>query len=980
LAHLILERALRSDAVDSEVFVGRRRELAALSELLTAVGRGAGGVVLVDGEQGIGKSALLRAGLAGAEAAGCRVAWAAADALGQRFPLRLMAECLHSGGLAGGPGAGRDQDGLDGADGRSTDGVLPRPAAGGGPGGPAGVPGFGGDPVLAAVERLLAVVDRWCAVCPVVVVAEDLQWADEASVLVWDRLCHATRQLPLLLAGSYRPGPEPGAELRRSLVARGGTALSLGPLAAGEVAELVGGVVGGRPGPGLAAVAERAGGNPLYARELADGLVREGRVRVERGVAELAGAPGGVPVSLAAAVAERLASLPGDTVTVLRWAAVLGPEFSVSDLAVVTGRSSAELREVVSAAAAGGVIAAAGARLGFRHGLIWQALYEGMPDPLRAALHMQAAQALAGAGAAAQQVAGQLMAAQPSGEAGAGEWVGVAGWVREWLAGAAPALVYRASPVAAELLRAVLDGVPDGDPGREVLEVSLVTAACLLVRDDEVQRVGGWLLARRGNPVRAAEVAWLVAYSMIRTGQSAEAAAVVDGAQARPGIGAVWAARLRAVNAMTRQAMGQWDHAAGAAAAALAAAETAGDGFAAGYALLVLSIVSGVGRDVPARLARLDRALGIISDDPSTTDLRCLLLMNRSDVLGDLDRGSEATGSAREALALAERTGTPRLGVVRVALARRSFTVGDWDSAVAELEQATDLTAPRYLPVMARGLLAVIAGHRDDGNLAAEQLRAVPDPAADAEPFAPNTCELLLARAIAAERAGQPVAAMAALAPCLQPELAEQLPGRIMLLPTLTRLALTAGDAAVAATAAQAAEEEAESEGLPVCAAAAEHCRGLAEDDLGLVLAAAAYYEKSDRPLERGQALEDAAVLAASRGDAPAARRLLATAVTEYVGLGARWDIRRADARLRRQGIRRGRSADRERPGSGWAALTPTEVMVARLVAAGRSNPDIAVELFLSRNTVQTHVSHILAKLGVRSRIEIIQQDPGTSR
>ncbi len=53
-------------------------------------------------------------------------------------------------------------------------------------------------------------------------------------------------------------------------------------------------------------------------------------------------------------------------------------------------------------------------------------------------------------------------------------------------------------------------------------------------------------------------------------------------------------------------------------------------------------------------------------------------------------------------------------------------------------------------------------------------------------------------------------------------------------------------------------------------------------------------------------------------------------------------------------------------------ALTPTEKKIAYLVGDGQANPDIAAELFLSRNTVQTHVSHILAKLGARSRAEII--------
>jgi DNA-binding CsgD family transcriptional regulator len=86
------------------------------------------------------------------------------------------------------------------------------------------------------------------------------------------------------------------------------------------------------------------------------------------------------------------------------------------------------------------------------------------------------------------------------------------------------------------------------------------------------------------------------------------------------------------------------------------------------------------------------------------------------------------------------------------------------------------------------------------------------------------------------------------------------------------------------------------------------------------------------------------------------------------------WDLRRAEARLRHHGIRRGRTSTQARPAHGWDALTATEAKVAGLVAEGRSNPDIATALFLSRNTVQTHVSHILAKLGAHSRAEIIRQ------
>ena len=80
-------------------------------------------------------------------------------------------------------------------------------------------------------------------------------------------------------------------------------------------------------------------------------------------------------------------------------------------------------------------------------------------------------------------------------------------------------------------------------------------------------------------------------------------------------------------------------------------------------------------------------------------------------------------------------------------------------------------------------------------------------------------------------------------------------------------------------------------------------------------------------------------------------------------------------ARLRPHGIKRGvRGRRGRRPASGWAALTPTEVKIAILVAQGESTPDIARSMFLSRRTVQTYISHILAKLQVKSRVDIVRE------
>lgn len=79
----------------------------------------------------------------------------------------------------------------------------------------------------------------------------------------------------------------------------------------------------------------------------------------------------------------------------------------------------------------------------------------------------------------------------------------------------------------------------------------------------------------------------------------------------------------------------------------------------------------------------------------------------------------------------------------------------------------------------------------------------------------------------------------------------------------------------------------------------------------------------------------------------------------------------RVDARLRSLGVHRGRRGARRRPASGWDALTPSEASVARLVAEGLSNAEIAERLFISPRTARTHVSHALLKLGFRSRSEL---------
>ena len=82
-------------------------------------------------------------------------------------------------------------------------------------------------------------------------------------------------------------------------------------------------------------------------------------------------------------------------------------------------------------------------------------------------------------------------------------------------------------------------------------------------------------------------------------------------------------------------------------------------------------------------------------------------------------------------------------------------------------------------------------------------------------------------------------------------------------------------------------------------------------------------------------------------------------------------------ARMREVGIRLGSRSSRRRPRSGWGALTKTEGEIVRLAAEGLTNPEIGARLFISRRTVQSHLAHVFAKLGVSSRVELANRVAG---
>ena len=911
-------------------------------------------MVWVEGEPGIGKSSLVAEALAAGSGPGWDVGWGTAGKLTERLPLGVMLDCLQVRPGSPDPRRARAANRL-----RSLrQGLF-----------------ADGDASVTGIEVLVALVDELCAVAPTVLVLDDLQWADDTSLIVWHQLAASIDQVPLLLMGTCRPTPRrvEVQELRASVVRRGGAVVTLGPLTETDVAALVTAMLGSPPGNALRQLTEQAAGNPLYVRELVDAMVREQALDIGPAAAEVSAARERLPASLATVLNDRLSSVSAETAQLLRTAALLGGRFTVTDLAVVLRRPASELAAGVQEAVTAGILIGSGPDLAFRHLLIQQALDESMPAALRTALHAEAARELAASGADALSVAQQLSAAKWPGEA----------WVRNWLIESGPALAIRAPQLGAELLRRALDETSSGDEAWAGLMTSLVWALLAAGSHQEAARQATRALTVMTEPVRRAETYWVLMRAQVSAGRNDDAITTMQRALASTGLPGEWRARMLALLAMLqRAATGDLDTADATAIQALTAAEQASDAFATAHALTDLWLTRSIRRDHAAALDYIDRALRVLGDDPGHADLRSFALDGRIFTLQNLDRWPEAELTLRRAREASQRSGNPdRATWVTAAVLR--YWLGQWDDALAELGPG-DADDPGlthsflregWSALLWHGVSALIAGRRDERTLAAQQLRqglALPiQTVADRE----NQDFLVAAHALALEQSGQTHQAMLRLAAML-PRRDGEMTLIHQWLPDLVRLALAAGDRQMARAATQACRAEAAAETNPARAAAASlRCHGLLEADPDPLEEAVAHYREAGSAVELPAALEDLAVAQAGRGRDEDARAAVNEAVSLYEGLQAHWDIRRAEGRLRPHGIRRGARGQRgQRAASGWKALTPTEVKIAAMVARGDSTSDIAGGMFLSRRTVQTYISHILAKLGAKGRVDIVRE------
>jgi DNA-binding CsgD family transcriptional regulator len=187
----------------------------------------------------------------------------------------------------------------------------------------------------------------------------------------------------------------------------------------------------------------------------------------------------------------------------------------------------------------------------------------------------------------------------------------------------------------------------------------------------------------------------------------------------------------------------------------------------------------------------------------------------------------------------------------------------------------------------------------------------------------------------------------------------------------MVRIALAAEDGELATAVVAAAERRAElNPGVRSIQAAAAHVRGLVKQSGAELAEAVELLVEAGRPLAQVSALDDLGNQRLRDGSPDAAVEAFDRSLVLALDVGAGWDAARARSRLRDLGVRR-RVVGIDTPRTGWAALTPAEAAVVELVTGGRTNREIAEQLFISPHTLSAHVRHVFEKMGVRSRVEL---------
>jgi DNA-binding CsgD family transcriptional regulator len=909
---------------------GRIREWRTVTSLLRAAELSRGGVLLVEGQAGLGKTCLLEETAAAAAERGFALARGAADKPSQLMPLASLTSAL-----------GESVQNLQAAGDTRVDPLDLR---------------------LWLVERLQERLEQRAARGPMLITLDDLHWADPTTVLALRSLIPELSSYPLVWTLA-RTSDGDGSNVDRLfdvLERDGATRIVLDPLDEQAVAELIADILDARPGTELLTLATGAAGNPFVLVELLRGLRDEGALEVAEGRARLVSRR--VPGRMQEIARSGLNRLSPATRQLLQVAAVLGRGFSVDDLAHMLGEPASRLLHPLEEAGTAGVVELSGDTLRFRHELLRRGVIETIGPSVRKALHRQAGEMLLKRGDSAILAAGHLLQYACPGDTQAAAGLDQA--VRELLS---------SSPqTAADLAVRSLELTVPTDPGRFDRTVTAVYALTTSGRLSEAIVLARRALGQAAPPGQAARLRYELGYALYLAGHTTEVVTEAETVLAQEGI----SDELRGLTQtlLFRGLMAAHEYRSGheRTQAVLAGRENDDDPALIGAHMLVSYVRLAEGRAADA-LGHVRDAVRIASILPIQAHRAYPRLQLAAMLTG--------VGQVREAETVLQATAEEIAAVGYTAFAagpalfrsRLRLVEGRHEDASAEaaagLAMAEEMGTYAF-SLLGFAVLAVIATREGDMVTAAkraEQYRARME--------AGHGVMLLSAwgnwcMALVAEARGNLENAVGLLgAPFADDqELYWLLMSEIGAAASLTRTALAIGDRRRAEAFTQAAEELArDNPGLPSLAASAAHARGIVHDDPeSLGRAAGAYVG----PWNRASAAEDLGALL--RGSDPeAAIRALDEALAGYQRVGATRDAARGRARLRRLGVRRRHWNQAERPTSGWESLTDTERNVATLVAQGLTNPQVAGRMYVSPHTVKFHLRQIFMKLDIGSRVEL---------
>ncbi|MUL75510.1 LuxR family transcriptional regulator [Mycolicibacterium sp. CBMA 226] len=923
---------IRTERLVASPIRGRAEELKVIGESVTAVAQGRGGVLVIEGPPGIGKSRLLTEVMALAGSCGVRALFGEAFEYQQSVPFFA----LFMATLRADPPVG------DAA-------ALRR---------------LGSSPDLHywVVHDLADAITVTAADTPLAMVLENIHWADNSTLLALRSLATARPDAPVLWILTVRTGAGgPAVQETLSVLHRSNaTFVNLTAMSERAVAAMVRDAVRADADESLLNLAAKAHGNPFLVSELVGGLSEEGRLEISAGRAAVTG--NGLPRRLGANMKQRLDVLSSVAGDVVRVAAVLPDRFSAGVLAAMLERQPASLMSAVDEAISMDLLVDDGEQLRFRHDLLREATRQSMPPSLRRAMERQSASVMLGMGATPAEVATQLARSADPGD-------------REAISAlrqAAQSVASSDAGAAADLSKRALELLPADDADHGSLVGETVVLLNLARRYGEAEELAAAALSRAASPEEEAEIRLrLPAFTRHTTKQR------VDENRQALQLGDISEATrarhlaLLAYNLMSDDQHGQ--HRAEAHEAAAAAAST-GD--------VESRIITGVtlaSYDCADGYAR--RALGQLEDlstfAPRTTELpvaSLLVTVNHANLLalvGRLDdaaaqiaAGIERAGRERNTMALdiwAAIDGMVHFAAGRLTAARTSVERLPAPGAAG----ATELDTVRML------VLAEVAVRTDDRNL----LQQMVNEARDAYPSGLSTIRRETGHllALVAWQRGDLPDAIRWLGGDFSLFGTPVTPFALDRLILTARVASSAGDAGLRARVLQAAEVLVrEQPTAPLLASVSGHVRGILERDAAALVAAAGALTSLSRPLFHAAAAEDAGSQLALDGCEDSALEQFNVAFDTYVRHGSVADARRVGRQLRRWGINR-RIVSSPRAKSGWDSLTDSELKVLNLVAQGGSYRDVAVQLHLSLPTVKTHVHNAFAKLGVNSRAELVQ-------